>query len=176
MDIKEIIDQELAEFARNYDRPRRDYGDRTRKPKEWKSCGDIYARNRESNDETHALRKKAMQYIYEAKNLVKKTFGVDMPRITIRIVDYPPESIISRNFLGCATGYGTDTILIPAPTFETKYSLKHIVYHEILHAAYCVPHIKSSKLMNATISSTSLSDEVLDALFIEHVKESGKIK
>jgi len=177
MDINEIIGQELAEFARDYDRPRRDYGDRKpRKPKEWKAGDEVYARNREMGDETYALKKKAMSYIYEAKNLVKRTFGVDMPRITLRIVDYPPESIISRNFLGCATGYGTDTVLIPAPTFEKKYSLKHIVFHEILHAAYCVPHIESSPLMKPVIGLKPLPDEELNRLFIEHVKESGKIK
>ena len=85
MDITEIINQELVEFARNYDRPRRDYGDRKqRKPKEYKHGDDTYARNREMNDDTYALKKKALKYIYEAKNLVKKNFGVDMLKTALR--------------------------------------------------------------------------------------------
>jgi hypothetical protein len=178
MDIKEIIDQELAEFARDYDRPRRDYGDRKRVPKVHKAQGKAYATNRESNDETHALRAKVMRYIYDAKNLVRKEFGYNQPRVNMRVVDWSPERVILNNALACATGYGTGVILVPAATISGKWEkhLKSIVYHEILHATYCVEHDDSSPLMHPIITRVPLQGEELDKWFIKHVKESGKVK
>jgi hypothetical protein len=179
MDINEIISQELAEFARDYDRPRRDYGDRTRVPKTHKWKGKEYAKNRESNDETHELRRKVMQYIYDAKNLVKKAFDYDQPRVNMRIVDWSPERVILQNALACATGHGTGVILIPAATISSgkwERHLKSIVYHEILHATYCVEHDESSPLMHPIITKKPLEGKELDKWFIKHVKESGKVK
>jgi len=179
MDINEIINQELTEFARDYDRPRRDYGDRTRVPKSHKHKGKEYAKNRESNEETHELRRTVMKYIYDAKNLVKKELGYDQPRVNMRVVDWSPERVILQNALACATGYGTGVILIPKATISgSKWErhLKSIVYHEILHATYCVEHDETSPLMHPNISWKPLEGEELDRLFIDHVKKSGKVK
>ena len=179
MDINEIIDQELAEFARDYDRPRRYYGDRTRVPKTHKHKGKEYAKNRESSDETHELRRTVMKYIYDAKNLVKRELGYDQPRVNMRVVDWSPERVILQNALACATGYGTGVILIPAATIagsKWERHLKSIVYHEILHATYCVEHDESSPLMHPIITKKPLEGKELDNWFIKHVKESGKVK
>ena len=177
MDINEIIGQELAEFARDYDRPRRDFGDRTRVPKVHKFQGKEYAKNRESNDETYELRAKVMKYIYDSKNLVKRVLGYEQPRVNMRVVDWSPERVILQNALACATGHGTGVILIPAATISRKWDkyLKAIVYHEILHATYCVRHDESSPLMHPIISTPPIPDAELDKLFIDHVKKSGKV-
>jgi len=171
MNIEKIANDVIVEFARDYDRPRRDYGDRPRRGREYTPKGYI---KKDMNPETYALRRRVIEIIYEAKNLARKELGIDLPRIQARIVDKDPESVLKRNALGTAC-LGTSEIWIPKDTLDsTYYNLKSIVFHEILHAAYCVPHIKSSPLMSAYYAK--MTDEDINKWFIKHVKESGKVK
>ena len=74
---------------------------------------------------------------------------------------------------GCDTIGGND-IYVPAKSIEKGWDLKYIVFHELLHSAFCLPHIEGSALMNGQTFET-ISNEETEKLFLQHVQESGKI-
>jgi hypothetical protein len=108
------------------------------------------------NNATFALRKQAMAFIYEAKNLVPT-----LPRINIRITE-KSESIM---------GVGSNTTTTIWLTEDTVNSarLKEIVYHEIVHAAFGLGHFEGCKLMDASASLNPTSSE-LDSLLVHYSK------
>lgn len=128
--------------------------------------------NKDMNPEVYKLRRMVMEYIYEAKNLVKSELNIELPRQTIRIVDMTPQG--ADSLLGFAT-MGKNQIYIPEKTLSKEYSLKHIVFHEILHSWLCVEHDETSKLMSATLTSKMTSKQI-DKEFLKFVKKSLKIK
>lgn len=145
---------------------------------------DRFARERDMNDDTYKLRREVMNYVYRAKKILRKKFGYELPRQRIRIIDVDVEAFIPYEgkyvkafMLGCASMGGND-IYIPADTItDGRYSVQKVVYHEILHSAFCVPHIEDSPLMCSSGSweDHKLSPEEYDELFLKHAKESGKI-
>jgi len=139
-----------------------------------------FARERDMNDETYKLRRDVMGHIYDAKRLLRNKFGYDLPRQRIRIIDVHPGAFIHNEgeyipayIAGCATRGGND-IYIPAKSIEAGWDLKYIVFHELLHSAFCLPHIKGSLLMNGE-RFENISNEETEKLFLQHVQESGKI-
>ncbi len=122
--------------------------------------------NRKMNDETYKLRRAAMEYIYRAKDLLKKE-GIVMPRVEIRISDATPEH---QRTLGMAK-VGGNFIWVAARSIIDGYDLHELVFHELLHAIYSVPHIASSPLMSPTMGSKKLSTATIDKLFLKHIKE-----
>lgn len=169
--VTQIIQEELTELAR---RNRDLYWGRDDKKRK-----KAYGTEREMNDETYRLRREVMNYIYYAKNLIKKVLNYDLPRQRIRIIDVIPnrfvggeEKFLTNFLLGCATMGGND-IWIPAKTIESKYDLKYVVFHELLHSAFCVDHDSNSPLMNPEYRQMT-SDE-MDNWLIKHIKESGKV-
>lgn len=172
-----IINEEINELART--RGKDVYWRGTDKKGKMKTGEKPFAKMRDMSSETYKLRREVMNYIYEAKNLLKNKLNFDLPRQTIRIVDLDPtvfleyEGKLIPNFLlGCATRGGND-IYIPAETIERGYDLKFVVYHELLHSAFCLQHIKGSPLMNGEYSK--ISSDNIDKLFLEHAKESGRV-
>ena len=127
-------------------------------------------KNRDMNPETYKLRRAVMDYIYRAKKLL----GGKLPRINVRITDLSPEKVL-KGVMGAAE-MGGNTIWIPATSITHGYDLQHIVYHELLHAAFDIPHIPSSKLMSATSDLKKFtSPDKLDDMFVKHLKEVGKV-
>jgi hypothetical protein len=147
-------------------RPRRDYGDRPRR-KEYTPAGYI---KKEMNPEVYEKRRKVIDVIYEAKRLAA-SIGVDLPRIQARVVDKDPNEVIRKHSLGTAT-MGAKEIWIPEDCLSGMYQgyLRQVVFHEILHAAFSIPHDERSKLMGSAVGSTPLSKEVADALFVKHIQ------
>jgi len=181
--LKKIVNEEidnLTERERRYRRRKRDPQRQPRVGREFKIGDATYAKSLASSDRTFAMRKEVTNYVYEARDLVKNHFGVTPPRVTYRIVDWTPNEVIKMdNAIGCATAMGSRVILIPASLFGEKAMtgiiyLRHIVFHELLHAIYCVHHDNSSPLMQPSLPKKKLSDEEMDKWYIKHVEESGK--
>ena len=108
--------------------------------------------NREMNPETYKLRRKVIDLVYEAKRIS----AVELPRIDVRITDCNREGT-----LGTAR-MGDRIVWIPA-TSTDRDDLRHIVFHEILHAVFGQPHVKGCPLMDAHISKVPTSE--IDRLF-----------
>lgn len=94
--------------------------------------------NKKMNNEVYKLRREAMKFIYEAKEIT------DLPRITIRIIE--DES----KLLGAAR-LGTNEVWIcERAVRSSKYDLRTIVFHELLHAVYSIGHDLKCPLMKPT--------------------------
>jgi hypothetical protein len=140
-----------------------------------------FARERDMNDETYKLRREVINHIYKAKDFLMKTLGYDLPRQTIRIIDLNPnvfiqyEGKLEPNVMGGCASRGGNDIYIPAKsiTYGDLY-MKYVVYHELLHSAFCLPHIPGSPLMDGEYHK--ITSEEIDKWLLKHVKESGKIK
>ena len=117
--LTEIINQEIAEMKKR--------GKNLHwtgvNPKGKRETGkEAFARERDMNPETYALRRQVMDYIYRAKNLLRKKFGYDLPRQMIRIIDADTSVFVAYEgkyvqnlFIGCATTGGNE-IYNPANT------------------------------------------------------------
>jgi len=123
--------------------------------------------NKDMNSEVYELRSQVMKFIYEAKNLVKSELNVELPRQTIRIVDMTPKG--ADSLLGFAT-MGKNSVYIPERTLSKEYSLKHIIFHEILHSWLCVEHDEKSPLMSAHLTA-KMTPKQIDKEFIKIVKK-----
>jgi len=102
--------------------------------------------NRKMNDETYKLRRVVMGHIYEAKALVPS-----LPRVDVRITD----SKVAR-ILGVAR-MSDNIVWIPASTLEgyTAAQVRHVVFHELLHAVFGIEHNNVCPLMNAVLIPTT---------------------
>lgn len=122
-----------------------------------------YATNKDMNADVYKLRRRVMEYIYRAKNLL----GGQMPRITVRIVDLGPEAVIAR-VLGLARR-GENIIWIPEKTVNMNdLALHFIVFHELVHVIYNVGH-DNSFLMSDTFSERRIkSHEQIDDAFLNY--------
>lgn len=100
--------------------------------------------NRRMNDDVYKLRRKVMDCIYEAKKVVI------LPRIDVRITDCD-----DRHVLGTAR-MGDNIIWIPAETLtRSPLEIRHVVFHEICHAAFNTEHDSECPLMAPVISKTT---------------------
>jgi predicted SprT family Zn-dependent metalloprotease len=95
------------------------------------------------NNETYQLRRKVMNLIYEAREVIGKQ---NMPRITIRICENS-----GRGSLGVAR-MGQNIVWINERTVTGDYKgyLREVVYHELCHALWAVEHDENCKLMCST--------------------------
>lgn len=179
MNLRKIVNEEIVEMHKKgknlhwtgiNDKGKRETGKQS------------FGRMRDMNDDTYALKREVINIIYEAKNLLK-SIGVDLPRQTVRIIDIDPKvflayegKYIPNNLLGCATMGGND-IYIPAKTLTSIYDLKEIVYHELLHSAFCVQHNTNSIIMHPYgREKGEYASQVLDAELIKEVKLVRDIK
>lgn len=115
-------------------------------------------KNKDMNQGTYNLRREVMKYIYEAKELL----GGNMPRITVRVTDN------DKKVLAYAT-FHTNTIWISEQAV-TKYDLRQIVFHELVHTLTGFGHDENCPLMKSKHSP--LSKELCNELFLKYVKAS----
>lgn len=115
-----------------------------------------YLNNKSMNSNTYALRKKVMNIVYQANELVP-----ELPRINVRITDD------SDTIMGVGNSK-TCTIWLTESTINSK-RLKEIVFHEIVHAAFGLGHFEGCKLMDAQ-SSLNPSNAELDDLLFQYSK------
>jgi len=106
-------------------------------------------KNLQMNDDVYALRRKVIELIYEAKELD------DLPRIEVRITEDDKEIL--------GQGRMNQNIIWISRRAVTEFNLRPIVYHEILHAVYGVPHDEKCPLMRKT--HKPLSKEVCQERF-----------
>jgi len=104
--------------------------------------------NREMNDETYALRRKVMGFVYEAREVLGEAFK----RVDIRITDCDREGRLGEAKMG-------DCIIwIPAATIEKAkrdLDIRHVVFHEIAHAIFAAPHNEGCMLMARVVRHTT---------------------
>lgn len=142
-----------------------------------------FARERDMNPETYKLRRQVMDYIYRAKNLLRKQFNYELPRQKIRIIDVDPAvflayegKYIENAFVGCATMGGND-IYIPASSLDGRFDVQGIVYHELLHSAFCMEHNPKSILMSPYVPKLGkYTAEELDNELMKEVEKSNIVE
>ena len=100
--------------------------------------------NRAMNDSTYTLRRRVLGHVYEAKKLT----GGKMPRVDIRITDCTRERVLGQARMGDCV------VWIPASSVG-RADLRHIVFHELLHAVYGLGHCEGCPLMASVIRETT---------------------
>jgi hypothetical protein len=118
-------------------------------------------KNKKMDSQTYSERSKVMQYIRMAKSLLKAE-GVNLPRIDVRITEH------GRELLGLAR-MNDNIIWIPETTVNRPEILKHVVFHEILHACYGIKHYNDCPLMAPVICKDSQLNYSLDKIFIKYI-------
>jgi len=180
MNIVEIINQELAEMKRRG----KDLYWHGKNPKGKIETGKkSFARERDMNPETYALRRQVVDIVYRAKKLIRKKLNYELPHQKLRIIDLDPSvflayegKYIPNHLLGCATMGGND-LYIPAKTLSSEYDVQEIVYHELLHGAFCIGHDPKSIIMSPYGAlKGKYSPEQLDDELIKEIIKSGKVK
>ena len=92
--------------------------------------------NKRMDDGVYKLRREVMTLIYEIKTLV------DLPRVEIRITDNHPCTLGQARMRDCQIWITEGAIT------NSRYDLRCIVYHEVLHAVYGVGHDDKCPLMH----------------------------
>lgn len=121
-------------------------------------------KNLKMSDDVYALRRRVIEHVYDAKNLLRK-HGVELPRIEVRVTDNTGEcgSALGMGRMGC------NIIWISTKCLNIwKLHLKEVVFHEILHAVKAVKHDDSCPLMSPCVGHQPLTDDVLNQNFIKY--------
>jgi hypothetical protein len=126
--------------------------------------------NKKMNDEVYKLRRKAMEYIYRAKNIVRDQLGARMPRVTIRVTELTNKD--SRML--ASARMGENIIWVTEDAILEPEILQEVVYHELVHAVFNVGHKGSCPLMSPNVNSTPLSPGKADELFLKYAKKHFK--
>ncbi len=117
------------------------------------SCSDLT--NKEMGPVVYALRRKVIDLIYQAGELV------DLPRITVRVTEN------HKSILGVG-GMGRNIVWITADMVASRA----VVFHEILHAVYAQGHVEGCPLMAPAIDH-NLDDATCNRLFVEYATGKG---
>lgn len=112
------------------------------KSKKSNTCSSLI--NKKMNQDTYILRQEVMKLIYEAKQLVPS-----LPRITVRIT-HDHQSILGMGRIG-----GNQIWISERAISCNEFDLRAIVFHEILHAVFSLPHDNSCPLMKPVHSPLS---------------------
>ena len=120
-----------------------------------------YGKNLKMNDDVYKLRRQVINILYDAKDMV------DLPRIDVRIT-----SKMKKNTLAVARMEDNIIWVQEGSINIPEYDLREIVYHEILHAVFGVPHIKGDPLMDK-YHNANLSRKELDNNFKRLAKKYG---
>jgi hypothetical protein len=110
-------------------------------------------KNLEMNDDTYALRRKVIDLVYEANGLL----ATRLPRVVVRITE---DTIKCENWLGRAR-LGKNILWIPRNiiTQMKDDELRHIVFHEIIHAVFSEAHDEAVPLMRAIVNKTTREEQ-----------------
>ena len=121
-------------------------------------------KNKKMNDNTYALRRRVLSIIYEANKIV----GKKLPRVDVRITT--TEDKDNWGMARC-----NDNILwIPEHTLnKSEKLLRHVVYHELVHAIFGIRHIEKCKLMTPFVNEKSAcTKSECHRLFLKYFKEA----
>ena len=113
-----------------------------------------YIENFKMNKEVYKLRRQVIDLIYQAKN-----YGINLPRINVRI-GVPTKG--NENTLG--VGGGKSIWITEKAINKSADYLRHVVFHEIGHAVFNLPHNEKCPLMASTLSSPCTRTQALEIL------------
>ena len=113
-----------------------------------------YIKNFKMNDEVYKLKRQVINLIYQAKD-----FGINLPRINVRVGE-PTKG--NEKTLGVG-GQKWIWITERAINKSTDY-LRHVVFHEIGHAVFNLPHNEKCPLMSSTLSVPCTKEQALEIL------------
>jgi len=135
---------------------------RTRKSRKALNCD--MGKNLKMNDEVYAMRREVMNYIYDAKNLLRAN-GHQLPRIEVRITD-------NTGKRGHAAGMGRmgcNIVWISTMCLRKwKGHVRQVTFHEILHAVLATQHDDDCPLMKPFFDMKPLSDADVDKHFLKY--------
>ena len=120
-------------------------------------------KNLKMNDDVYTLRRKVIDEIYVAKNLLRQ-HGIELPRLDVRITDNS-----GCNALGMAR-LNQNIIWISKDGLNYYGKLREIVFHEIVHAVTGFEHDTNCVLMCPCCSITKLDENLLNQTFIKYFK------
>jgi len=125
-----------------------------------------YGDNKQMNNDTYALRRKVMNIVYEANNMIEGK----LPRVQVRITEDGTGR--QENALGVAT-VGRKEIWIADQSFKlSNNDLRHVVLHELCHALFGTRHSNSCPLMSPKLSY-SVGIELQNDTFKKYAKKAG---
>jgi len=119
-------------------------------------------KNKRMNDKTYAERRIVMEYIYKAKNLLRKN-GMQMPRVDVRIA--------TREQGETAVGKARmrdNIIWMPEDYLKSRFTYQ-VVLHELCHALWGIEHNNDCPLMHPNVQIT-LSNSKAEELFLSYAK------
>jgi len=118
---------------------------RKNKMKEWAEFHKMPTLN--MGDVTYKLRKRVMSFIYEAKKLA------NFNRVDIRITENSKDGCLGLAAMAGGKSNG-HAILIPIESVKMNDDkLRHIVFHELLHAVKNIKHDSNCPLMQPALNS-----------------------
>ena len=121
-------------------------------------------KNKKMNEDVYAERRIVMEYIYKAKNLLKK-HGIAMARVDVRIATREA----GENAVGKAR-MRDNIIWMPSDYLRSRFTYQ-VVLHELCHALWGIEHNNDCLLMHPNVQYT-LSNKKAEELFLEYAKKN----
>ena len=112
--------------------------------------------NRKMSEDTYALRREVMTLVYEARKLVS------LPRLDIRITEN------DRSVLAVARLRDNILWVTEKAITDSRFDLRTVVYHEIVHAVTGFGHDDNCPLMKPT--HTPLTKEQCQSIFKKYFR------
>ena len=123
--------------------------------------------NKKMDSSVYAERRIVMDYIYKAKNLLRKN-GIEMPRVDIRITT-PVNGEIA---CGKARMQG-NIIWINERYIKSRY-LYQVVLHELCHTLWGIDHDNDCLLMHPNVQS-KLTSANAEKIFLKYAKKHSEV-
>lgn len=121
-----------------------------------------YGANLKMNDDVYALRRKVMQFVYEAKVLTLNK----MKRVDVRIIENNKEGVAG------VARMAARIIWIPESYANNLTGkLRQVVFHELLHAVYNIDHNEKCDLMCANVSA-QINEKMQNKIFLSYIKSN----
>lgn len=111
-------------------------------------------KNYKMNNAVYQLRRQVINLIYEAKN-----YGINLPRINVRV-----GSATKGNEKVLGVGGAKNIWITEKAINKSMDYLRHVVFHEIGHAVFNLPHNEKCPLMASSLSSPCTKTQALEIL------------
>jgi hypothetical protein len=122
-------------------------------------------KNLKMSNEVYALRREVMNYLYEAKNVLR-SIGIEIPRVDVRITDNS-----GHDALGMGRLRGNIIWISTSSLKKWNTHLRDVVYHELVHAITGFEHDDNCRLMCPCVNLVPLDKDEADILLIKYFKK-----